>query len=294
MDDRAPRVSASHSDVPSTLQVWGRGYGSYLKQDSTGDFGGYDATIGGGVIGADKRFSHGLIGLAGGYASTSLNGNWGDDGDADTVYGTFYGALNTKKVYLDFSLNYAVNDVETKGPSVLGYEGDYDAYTYSAYLGAGMAFEFGKILFAPEISLLTTYFDRDAYTERSSATGNYPDKEWDGYTQWSYLSSLGATLSTLRKFDNFHLEMGFQPELRVHWLHEFNADMDNDEYVMQNNVDPIMVALQPREEDLLKLGAGVRFSKWDSDTLELGLDVDGILASDYMGYVISAKLMHRF
>ena len=88
--------------------------------------------------------------------------------------------------------------------------------------------------------------------------------------------------------------MSFQPEIRAHWLHEFNADMDKDSYTMQGNVTPIGIALQAREEDLFKVGAGVRFSKWESDTLEFGLDIDGVFGQDYTAYVLSGKLMHRF
>jgi outer membrane autotransporter protein len=178
------------------------------------------------------------------------------------------------------------------------YKGKYTANTFGMFLGGGYGLDVGKsFLFTPEASLLLTYYDRGSYTETSMSADDYPDKYWDSYDQWSYLSSLGATFSAFRQIDSLSLKMGFQPELRVHWLHEFNADMDNDSYVMASKSGtgtPIDVLLQAREEDLVKVGGGVRFSKWDSDTLSFGLDLDALFGSDYEAYVLSGRLMHRF
>ena len=291
-----PKSSKSKIEVPETYQVWGRGYGSYFKQSETDGFGGYDAYVGGGVIGLDKRYNNLLLGLGGGYAHTSLNGNWGSDGEADTGYGTAYAAINGEKGFLDININYAFNDVETEGSPVMGYEGEYDASTVGFYIGGGMGFSTfnDSMLFTPEVSLLSTYYDREGYTETATAVGPYPDKVWEDYDQWSYLSSLGATLSMIHQIESFNLEMEFQPEVRAHWLHEFNADMDADAYLMEGGATPIGVALQAREENLVKVGAGIRFSKWNSDTLEFGLDIDGIFGEDYEAYVFSGKLLHRF
>jgi len=96
--------------------------------------------------------------------------------------------------------------------------------------------------------------------------------------------------------------------------------MDDDAFVMAHRTDPagtpIGVALQAREEDLVKLGVGVRFAGWNADskefwannnipkykskglwiprTLEFGLDFDVVLGEDYEAYIGSAKLLHRF
>jgi outer membrane autotransporter protein len=94
--------------------------------------------------------------------------------------------------------------------------------------------------------------------------------------------------------ESFNTEMEFQPELRAHWLHEFNADMDNDTYVMTGGVNTIGASLQAREEDLISVGAGIRFSKWQNDTTEFGLDVDGAFGGDYHNLIVSGKIMHRF
>ena len=95
--------------------------------------------------------------------------------------------------------------------------------------------------------------------------------------------------------ESFRTELAYKPEFRAHWLHEFNADMDDDSYLMQGGTgDPIAVALQAREEDLIRLGAGVRISRWMDDTTEFGLDIDTAFGGDYYNYIFSGKILHRF
>ncbi|MCK5675436.1 MAG: autotransporter outer membrane beta-barrel domain-containing protein, partial [Verrucomicrobia bacterium] len=292
-----PKSKRNKIKVPSTWQTWGRGYGSYFNQDETADLVGYDATVGGGVLGVDKRLDHLLLGLGGGYAHTYMNGNGGGEDEVATFYGTAYAAMSGGKGFLEFNANYAFNDVETEGSAAAGdYLGDYNASTLGMYLGGGMDFPIFKdsLLLTPEASMLATYYVRDSYTETSSSVDDWPDMTWDDYDQMSYLGSLGATLSMIKQIEAFNLEMGFHPEVRAHYLHEFNADMDADSYLMEGYADPIGVVLQAREEDLLKLGTGVRFSKWNSDTLEFGLDLDVLFGQDYEAYIGSVKLLHRF
>jgi outer membrane autotransporter protein len=282
--------------VPETYQVWGRGYGSSVSQDATDGFSGYDATIVGGMMGVDKRFEKMLVGLAAGYARTMLTGNGGNDGDADTISATGYFSHNTESFYVDGSLTYAFNDVETEGESAVGYNGDYNAQTVGFGIGTGYGISFAndKWLFTPEASYLGTYYSRGAYTAKSVNTPAFPDLNYNSYDQWSSLTSIGATLSMMGVIESFNTQMEFQPELRAHWLHEFNADMDNESYVMTGGINTVGVALQAREEDLLSVGAGIRFSEWQNDTTEFGLDLDGAFGGDYHNFIVSGKILHRF
>jgi hypothetical protein len=289
-----PKPAVDQIDVPATYQVWGRAYASEIDQGATIGQSGYDAVVGGALIGVDKRFNNLLLGVGGGYSYATLQGGDSNDADANTGHGVAYAAINGDVVYIDANVSYTYSDVETEGSGTLGYTGNYGAQTASMYLGGGLEFATWKdrLLISPEASLLSTYYSRESFTETSSL--GFTPKSWDSYNQWSYLSSVGATLSMIRHIESFNLEMEFQPEIRVHWLHEFNADMDAPTYMLAGGANSINVALQAREEDLVKIGGGVRFSKWQSDTFELGLDVDGVLGQDYSAYIISGKLMHRF
>lgn len=292
-----PSAGADKIELPETYQVWGRGYGSRIEQKATVGHVGYDADIAGAMLGIDKRSDNILVGVGAGFARTTLNGNSGNDADADTGHAVAYFSANSDKLYVDAHVNYAFSSVDTEGIRALGYEGEFDANTIGLYLGAGLGLAMfnDAIVLTPEASILSTFYGRESYTETSSL--GFADKDWESYDEWSHLSSVGATLSLIRHIEYFNVEMEFQPELRAHWLHEFNEEMDEETYAMAGvpgGAQDILVSLQAREEDLVKVGAGLRFSKWDSDITEFGVDLDGVFGDDYTAYVLSGKIMHRF
>ncbi|QBG47628.1 autotransporter outer membrane beta-barrel domain-containing protein [Verrucomicrobia bacterium S94] len=294
--ERTPGVDEP-IEMPETWQTWGGAYGSAISRDSTTGHAGYDATIAGGMVGMDKRFEKMLVGLGAGYARTMVDGREGNDGDADTLHASAYWAHNSESLYIDASVTYAYNDVSTEGVDTIGYEADYDAHTLGIGVGIGYGISFmkDKWLLTPEASYLGSFYSRGSYTEESSLTTPFPDKDYDSYDEWSHLTTIGATLSMIGVIESFDTELEFQPEFRAHWLHEFNADMDDDSYVMVGGTgDPIAVALQAREEDLIRLGTGIRFSEWENDTTEFSLDLDGAFGEDYHNVMVSGKILHRF
>ena len=290
-----PVVKVDDISLPVTYQTWGRGYGSFIEQDTSDGFAGYDATIGGGILGLDKQINNVLLGLAGGYARTVVDGDTGKDGTSDTGHAAVYFSAHGDHLFLDANASYAYNDVETEYDT-LGYKGDYAAHTVGLYLGGGFGIPIAnRFLLTPEASILSAFYKRDAYTEKSAL---YPDMEWDSYDQWSHLGTVGATLSMIHKIDLRDAEMAVQPELRAHLLHEFNDEFDDETYMMVDGASTgshtVGASLKAREEDLVKVGAGVRLSKWASDTTEIGFDVDGTFGDDYTAYIISGKIVHRF
>lgn len=294
---RTRTPSVEPIEMPETYQLWGRGYGAHASQDAAEGHDGYDTTYAGGVVGFDKRFEKMLVGLGGGYSMTKVSGNAGNDGDADTLNVMAYWAHNSESFYMDAMVNYAFHDVSTDGIDTLDYTADYDAQTLGISLGMGYGISFlkDKWLLTPEASYLGTYYTRDSYTEESQLATPFPNKNYESYDQWSHLTSVGVTLSMIGVIDSFETELEVQPELRAHWLHEFNADMDADSYMMQGgNGDAIAVALQAREEDLLRLGAGLRIAAWDDDSTAFSLDVDSALGEDYYNLIVSGKVMRRF
>lgn len=291
VDKAVPDATVGKISLPVSYQTWGRGYGSFIDQDTSDGFTGYEATIGGGILGLDKQINNMLMGLAGGYARTDLDGNAGKDGTSDTGHATVYFSTHGDHAFLDINANYAFSDVETEYDA-LGYEGDYAAHTVGLYLGGGYAITIAnRVLLVPEVSILSAFYQRESYTESSDL---FPDLEWDSYDEWSHLGSLGATLSMLHKLSFTDAELAVQPELRAHLLHEFNDEFPDETYMMLGGQYNVGTALKARDEDLVKVGAGVRLSKWASDTTEVGLDVDGIFGDDYNAYVVSGKIMHRF
>jgi outer membrane autotransporter protein len=257
LDELFPKPKTDVVDVPHNYQVWGRGYGTTIDQGSVDGFSGYDASVYGGIVGVDRRFNNLLLGLGGGYARTSLDGKEDQDSAADTGYGVIYAAVNSEKAYLDMNVSYSLNSVET---DAYEYEGDFDAYAVSASVGAGLGIGMfnDALVLTPEVSLQAVYYDRDSYTETAPVG---PDKEWAAYDETSYQSTLGATLTSIRRIENFNLDMEVQPELRTHWIHDFNDQFDDASYVL-GGLDTFSVTPQARD--------------------------------DYSAYLVSGKLIHRF
>jgi uncharacterized protein with beta-barrel porin domain len=294
VDKVVPDVALPDNTLPVGWQAWGRGYGSFIEQDDTDDFAGYEATVGGGVVGLDKSIDNMLLGVGVGYAGTTLEGTSGRDAQADTMQAVAYFATHGEKAYFDASVSYAFNAVETEY-DLMGYTGEYDAHTLGLYIGGGYAISLmDKVLFTPEASILNTLYSREGYTEASTIVG-IPAMNYDSYDEWSHLAKLGATLSAIQKLDLYEYELAIQPELRAHWMHEFNAEMDDETYTMGTSGISIGATPMAREEDLVKVGAGMRLSKWGDDTTEVSLDVDLAYGSDgYDAYVIGGQIMHRF
>jgi len=286
-------IHTEEIELPKTYQVWGRAYGQTLSQDSETSYNGYHAHVGGANIGFDKSFDNLLIGVGGGFAQTTVRGDEYNDADATSGYASLYATASGEKTFLDFNLTYAINDIETESHPVFGYKGDFTANTLSCYVGGGIGFPMlnDHVLFTPEASLQSIYYDQESYTENSPL---FPDKKWDSYDEWSFLSAVGFNLSSIHKLSCFDLEFEFQPEIRIHWLHEFNSEMDRPTYTLTGGTSEIRVSLQAREEDLLKIGAGIKFASWYSDAFEFSLDVDATLGNDYQAFLGSGRFIHRF
>ncbi len=292
MDSLTSEAELEDVELPPMWQVWGRGYGSNVKQDSRNGFAGYDADIGGGILGIDKRINNVLLGVGGGYAHTELAGYEYNDALIDTGHAIVYLSMHGDHLFFDLNLDGAISSVETK-MQPLGYKASFDALSAGLYAGGGVAMPLTDYLvLTPEASLLMTYYSHDSYNETSSLA--LPTKQHDSYDQVTPVSTLGATLALVRKIDFSRYEVAVQPEIRGHWLHDFNAEMDDESYTLVGGVNSISTPLMATEEDLYKIGAGVRFAQWASDSTEVGVDFDYTYGDDYEAYVVSGKVIHRF
>ena len=292
MNNVEASLSTDGLGLPEDWQVWAQGFGSSAKQDDKAGVAGYEASAGGAMIGVDKRFDNAMFGLAGGFAQTTLDGNENNNAKVDSINAIAYLASHGDNCYIDLNVNYAFSGVDAEFASY-EYKGSYDAHTLGAYIGAGCNLALADwLMISPEASLMATYYARDAYSETSSLL--LPTKNYDSYDQVIPVATLGATLATLHKVDLSNYEVAMQPEFRVHWMHDFNADMDAETYMFEGGTYDIETPILATEEDLLKIGAGIRLSKWASESTEVSFDVDGLFADGYNAYVVSGKLIHRF
>lgn len=284
--------------IPSHYQTWGRAYVADLDQESTDGFAGYDASVRGGVLGVDRRFDHAVVGVAGGMSKTIVTGGDGHSGEADSLQSTVYASYFTDRVYLNAHISFASSDVETDGVSMFGYRSEYDANSLSFFVGAGIGYKgFNDgLMITPEVSLLSSKYSRDGYTSSSSMsqTLGFEDMVFDSYDQWSYQSELGVAFSSIKLIENTRLQMAFQPEFRVHWVHEFEPNPDGERYEFVGSTQALHAQLQSREENLIRLGGGVRCWNWNSQTTEFGLNLDHLKGDAYTEWMFSGHFIHRF
>ena len=288
----------SEITIPSHYQTWGRAYVADLDQESTGGFAGYDASVRGGVLGVDRRFDHAVVGVAGGMGKTIVTGADGHSGEADSLQSMAYASYFTDRVYLNAHISYARSDVETEGVSDFGYRSEYDANNLSFFVGAGVGYKMfnDAVLITPEVSLLSSKYSRDGYTSSSSMsqTLGFEDMVFDSYDQWSYQSELGVAVSSMKLIENTRLQLALQPEFRVHWVHEFEPDPDAERYQLSGSTQLLHAQLQSREENLIRLGGGVRCWNWNSQTTEFGLNLDHLKGDAYTEWMFSGHFVHRF
>lgn len=278
------------TDDERTMQGWIRAYGSIGSRDQKDEFAAYDAGTWGTVIGVDKSFGNILVGLAGGFARTDLDADLAYEADVETYHGSVYASIGGESVFVDLAATYAAASTKETNKSIGSNE--FDSDVISAYAGIGKRFDLGeKFTITPEGSLLASYYNQDSYT-RYGAFFPGGSAVVEDYDTTSYIGSLGLNLSTIHQIDWLNQGLAIIPELRGHWLHDFNADPDDFKYTI-NNVD-YTFGVRPREEDMFRIGLGVDLWSWKYQNTKFELDYDGLFSSDYSENIFSGKITYRF
>lgn len=266
------------------IQGWVRGFGSMGSTDSKGDFAAYDSTTWGAVVGVDKHFGNLLIGIAGGYASTDIGDSY--DVDINTYFGSLYSTYGGERVYVDLALTYGQS---TTKEALIGTS-EYDSDLIGLYVGAGMPFEIReKVAIVPEVSLHSSYYEQDS----STAYGSWGSTTAAAADSSSFLGSAGFNASTVHHLDWLDRALAFLPELRFHWIHEFNADQNDFQYVV-NGVGFLPFAVRSRDEDIARVGLGVEIWSWKRPNLRFELDYDALISKTYNEQILSGKMTAHF
>jgi len=283
----APTGPAGPINATGDFMAWIRTYGQTGERDAEDNFSKYDVSAVGYAVGIDKCFNKGLIGLAGGYGSSDLDGK-GYDADVKLYHGSLYATVGGERTFLDVALTYGHST--TKSQTLL-LKNDYDADLYSGYIGAGRSFYIGDTLAViPEIAFQAAYYDQDAF-EQKSPTGA-PTGQIEAYDEWSYMSIAGISLAYLQEINLFEQDAAVLPEIRFKWYHEFNDELNDYTYVIGGVENEF--AVRRRDEDLLDIGIGVEMWKWDNVQTKLQIDYDYITGDTYKAHTFNLKLSHEF
>ncbi len=273
-------------DKEKTTQGWIRAYGGSGDRDADGHFSEYDSTSFGTVIGIDKSFGNLLVGLAGGYARTDLDSD-AYNADINTYHGSIYSTYGGESFFVDLALTYGRATTDEENDTS---EASFDSSLYSAYIGAGYAFDIGeKISITPEVSLLMSSYSQEEYSRTIAVLGNGTVEDYDTS---SFLGSIGVNLATQHQLDWLSRGIAFIPEVRVHYLHEFDADPDDFSYAIGGTTSPFSV--RSRDEHLFRFGFGFDMWSWKHVNTKFEIDYDLLASDTYVEQIVSGKATWRF
>jgi hypothetical protein len=289
--ESSPKGASGPHAADQGLQGWAKVYGSYGNRDADGDTNlddGYDQNAFGTVIGVDQSFGDWLFGIAGGYSLSTLDGDNGDESDADTIYGLLYASFGTEDWFGDLIVSYGSSDIDNESGTAFDVSSSVDASQTALYLGVGKEFQDpdgSGALLRPLFGLQLSQYDQDAYEEKSS---NAVAKDVDAYDRWSYQSIFGATMILPSKGKKTDIET----QLRAFWLHEFNDDEEKIDYTLIGSDQAGQFILRSPESDVGQFGIGL-VAKWDNG-LQLRGDLDAQVSSDFYSTTLSGALLYEF
>ncbi|MEE4376480.1 MAG: Ig-like domain-containing protein [Candidatus Competibacteraceae bacterium] len=253
------------------LGIFVSGTANFGDRDATENQAGFDFDTYGLTVGADYRFSDGLVlGTAFTYTDTdtdidSNGGNLDTQGYSLTLYGTYYGA---ERFYLDGMLNYGWYDYdqsrnvryELQNVAVdQRFKSDYDGRQFFIDLGAGYEFAYGNFFFGPETRL--SYLDVQVDEFRERADNNNPGSGWAVAVDDQDLQSLVFSLSGRAGYTIDQSWGIMQPQLELTWLHEFEDDrrVVRGRFVEGANVSDNFFELttDPVDKNYFRLGLGL-------------------------------------
>lgn len=279
-------VAGPKAEKQQTIQGWIRAYGSSGYHDADGSFSEYDSAYRGAILGIDKNFGDLLIGLAGNLASTELDAQ-DFAADMDTYSGSLFSTYGKDALFIDAALTYGLiraDEQDAAGSTV----GNFNADLYSLYLGTGYAFDLGeRIALTPAASLLASYYDQDKYDRSGTSPGTV-----SAYDTSSYLASLGISLSTQHQIDWLKYGLAYIPEVRTHYIHEFNAESDTATFTATGS--SASYPFRAREDHLFRVGFGIDLWSWKYEKSKLELDYDALLSDHYSEHIFSGKITYRF
>ncbi len=273
------------------IQGWIEGHGSWGDRDGSSGFSSYDHSIYGMVAGIDKSFGNLLAGLAGGYATSEIRQEDGDNSKAGTGYGLLYASWGTTDWFGDLNLGYGHSSIEENSGTLFDTTAKFDANQLAFYTGGGKEFIFrnDQLFLTPSVGLRGSYYSQENYTEHASTA---VARKVDAYDRWSMQSELGLTASFQRKYNRIVL----MPETHASWLHEFNSDEERVGYSLVDGSGHYTFGMQAPVEDLFEAGVGLSlWNKTKSGIVhEWSMGFDARFGNGYFASALNARFLFKF
>jgi outer membrane autotransporter protein len=288
------RSGISTGDFWTDNGLWVRGYGNSGSQDTHKSVNGYDSSMWGVIGGIDGVITNDvLLGVAGGYASTSVE-NKGEGGgtDIDSYNGTIYVSYdNPGPWYSDAGLAFTWNSYDSSRRIVFtGVDrtasSSPDGQTYAAFWDIGYVVEIAPNWnLTPMAGLTYSHTNIDKYTETGADSLNLVVNK-QNYDQ--LLSSLGAKIDTTIQGASGK----WVPEIHARWLYDFIGDTVATTSTFTGGGSSFSTSGLEPEQSTYNVGTGVTF--YSKGSISVTGTYDYQFGTDYSSHTGMGIVRHTF
>ncbi len=214
-----PALAMGAEGTPSTSTIWGQVFGGSTKL-SGGGAADASETIGGIIVGGDRKIDDWLVGAAIGYSHSNTDiDDLSSSFDADSLLLALYAGTSAGPWNFRVGTSYAFSQVDaSRTISYPGYsdraEADYNAGTAQAFAEVGYGFAVQSVALEPFAGLAWVNLNTDDFTETGASAG------LEGS---STSSNVGYSTLGIRAATSMDLEGGkvLQPHASVAWQYAF-------------------------------------------------------------------------
>ena len=264
-------------------------FGNIGSQDSGNGYAGFDYDTYGLVMGMERLMGPQLIlGLAGSYASTDIDGadNSGG-GESDLYSAAVYVNWFTDTWYVDGGLTYgqADNDVDRIDFKGDKYRGNNDSDLFGTWVEVGYTTAHGDFGLEPYARFSYVYGEHDGYTDEGA---DDLVMTTDDYETDNFKTELGARMNLEWTYED---NSSFLVEVKAAWQHEW-ADRGvsvNSSYLGDDN---LQLDSADADRDALVLGVRVEWSC--SEGLSLGVEYEPTISGNWYNHAFSGTIQYNW
>lgn len=246
-------------DVEQKGKWWAKGFGSQGEQDNVTNMNGYDTKAYGLMLAYDKPLNNQTrVGLGGGYANSSIDGNNSSGNtDIDSYQITGYLHHAPGPWFVQAAVTAGVNDYESTRhivfPGVIRTAtSDYSGQQYSGIVTVGKHYQVNETTITPLASLRASHLRVDSYTESGAGDANLHVESQDyNFVQ----STLGVKAERVIRSGSSI----YSPEVHAKWLHDFKSTTMEQNAAFTGGGASFNAQGIEQDRDLFNVGAGITF-----------------------------------
>lgn len=194
-------------------------FGNIGRQDTQDGRVGFEYDTYGFVVGQEKLVGDQLIvGIAGAYSETEVDGlNGNSGGETDLYSGVVYGNWFTDTWYAEGGLTYGHASTDTKRVDIANvtYTGDYDSNLYGTWFEVGYTTTYEGLEAEPYARASYVYGDHEGFTDSGAGPNSLKTKDTDTS---NFKTELGLRLTEEWVFEN---KSRFLLGFKAAWSHEW-------------------------------------------------------------------------